>query len=506
MALPSLLPELDAMSTRVAFSLPELREYQLAGYALVCAAVRELRQLQTGAACAILLQLATGGGKTVLALTFAARARAKGHRTLFVAHRDELLTQPLEKALELGWPREEIAMIRDGVVDGDLATATLVIGSLQTLLARALYPDVQIVVLDEARHHVGAPEWCALGVHYRSRPGVVILGLDATPARADGSALGEGDGGLFDRLVPIASISELVAARWLVPMRILAPDAYQKTLSDTPVNAYRTHTPGRRCIVFCSSIAESKRQTKAFIEAGYRWAHIDGKTHPLQRRAVIDRLRSGELQGVCNAQLLVEGLDVPQLEVVIVARGVAHPTTWIQILGRALRTEDGKQLCQSHAKQIATCIDLRGYCHMAEYGYPEDPREWSLAGEAMRMLNALPTAVQCRACLAWSRGGTCRFCGAELPPPPPPKVTKRELKEQRRRALPREGARWEAWVDLVRTADAREYKPSWASIAFQRRFGHYPKWGVEIAREHIKAKRVALGQRQRPQQEAGHAP
>lgn len=459
-----------------AIRLPPFREHQAEGYARLRAAVARLLRTRPGQGAGVVAVAPPGYGKTRIALEVANGAREKGKRTGIFAAKQELIDQPMHRVLEAGWPREDLQVITAGETIGR-DDASLVIASVQTLLARGLRPQLDTAIWDECRHFV-APEWFTVAGDYKH---IVRVGLDATPARADGAPLGD----LFDELVELATIGWLTENRWLVPQRLLAPESEGKDLAETPLAFYEAHARGLRAIVFCKSIAESKRQTQEFILAGYRAVHLDGKTPTERRRTAIERLRTGEVQVVCNQGLLTEGLDVPELDCIIVARGVAHESTWVQILGRNLRTEDGQQLGPHHRKQVAIVGDLLGQCH--RHGFIADARTWHLEGKALRRADDIPGAVMCRSCFAWNRGPACLVCGAKLPPPPPPRVTKRELKEQRQANAPRHGREWELWLDLVRTAAMKGWKPQAASMRFKAITGRWPVWGQKLAEEELRA-------------------
>lgn len=450
-------------------TLPELsplRPYQERGMRDLRAAARRLRQQATG--YGILAVAPTGAGKTRLALEIATGAIRKRGRVLWLAPRTELVDQPVARLAECGWT--DVQIVQGGRVQGH-PDASIAVASIQTLVARQYAPPADVLVLDEARHYV-ASEWGQIAGAYRD---AVRIGLDATPARSDGLGLRD----LFDELIPISDIAELTREGWLVPARILAPDAHQKGLADTPLDAYQRETPGKRCLVFCRSKRHAHETAAAFRAAGIPSEAVDANTPADQRRAALDRVRSGETLVLCNCNLFTEGLDLVELEAIIIARGVGHPAVWIQIGGRGLRPSPhtGKTHC--------TIIDLHGHFHRPGYGPLDDPRTWSLDGKALRKVESLEPCVQCRSCHAWHRGGgrPCVVCGAALPAPPPPKLSRAELKEQQRRArlasIAPTDRRWRLWCELVRTMRRRGYKPQWAFFSYRQRTGFAPPFKVD---------------------------
>ena len=104
----------------------------------------------------------------------------------------------------------------------------------------------------------------------------------------------------------------------------------------------------------------------------------------------------------------------------LLARPFGSLSAYLQAIGRGARPGEGK---------VCTVLDLMGAVHT--HGLPDAPRTWHLEGEAVRLLDALPPCVMCRACLSWGTGGTCQICGAALPPRPSPQVRASDLIEIR---------------------------------------------------------------------------
>src|SRR5690349_19849506 len=185
-----------------------LRPYQLRAIDDLRAAFRRGRR----APC---LVLPTGGGKTIVAAEIIRSAVALGNRVLFAAHRRELISQTVAKLALAGiW---DVRVIR-AASDSGRPDAPVVVGSIQTLTMprwSGRLPHADLLVPDEC-HHLMADRWRAIASGY---PAARILGLTATPERADGRALGD----VFDDIVIGATVSELTDAGYLVPCRVFAP-------------------------------------------------------------------------------------------------------------------------------------------------------------------------------------------------------------------------------------------------------------------------------------------
>jgi superfamily II DNA or RNA helicase len=446
-------------------TLPPLRDYQTKVIEDARAEVLRIkgrRRPEDQRGVGVLIQMATGAGKTLTGLHIIQKPLAQTQRVLWLAAKEELVRQPADALHKYGFASR---ILTRGEWRGHLGSH-LTVATIQSLLGLKTPPAADFIVFDEARHFVAA-EWGKLAGSYGR---ALRIGLDATPARNDGAALGD----LFDALVCGPSVEELVMRGFLVPSTIYAPKKRQDKLAELPVEAYKRHALGKRAILYASSVVESKRQALAFEKAGFRAAHVDGKSLKEARGLALNQLASGQIDVLCNCAMFTEGLDVPSVECAIIARGVSNESTWIQIGGRVLRPSP------ETGKQKATIIDLFG--HVNEFGLMTDHRTYHLDGSPIRRQAALPSAVQCKNCLGWGAGSTCASCGHSLPPPPPPKLSRAELdeiKKSRQDKLAQSGTRWEFWCEVVRESRVKGWAPSAAFMRFKTRFGHTPPWRMD---------------------------
>lgn len=379
----------------------------------------------------ILLTLPTGGGKTVIAAQVIAGAIAKGKRALFVAHRREIVAQSWAKLLDAGVPASEVGVIMadgritnpaDGMVlDARRPNARAQVASVQTLARRAR-PAADVVFVDEA-HHATAQTWQDLIRYYTDR-GAVVLGLTATPCRSDGRGLSD----IFEHLHPVAAVSELVAAGYLVAPEVYsvpAPDLSKiKTtggdydldqLGDAMdrselvgrlVDHWQELACNRTTVVFATTVAHSQSIVGKFTAAGIRAEHIDGETPTEQRDAILGRLASGETQVVSNCQVLTEGWDLPRCKTVVLARPTQSLSLYLQMAGRGLRPWEGVP---------ALLLDHAGCAR--RHGLPQQDRTWTLEGREKGSKRpaseADPSVKFCPQCSRTVLRGTtqCPGCG-----------------------------------------------------------------------------------------------
>jgi superfamily II DNA or RNA helicase len=348
--------------------------------------VEALRRSYASGHRAPLLQLPTGGGKTIVFATVAAGARAKGRRVLVVAHRRELVRQASEKLAAAG--------VQHGIIAAGFVAAPdalVQVASVQTLAARdfANFGPFDLVVPDEA-HHAAASTWRNV---LREHPRAKRLGVTATPMRLDGRGLGVNADGPFDDLVVGASVRELVEDGHLVPARCfvaahaidtagvrtrrgdfdshaLAACADNGVITGDAVLHYRRHADHQPAIAFCVTIQHAEHVAEAFRAAGYRAACVHGKTKKDARDRLIAGLGNGEAEVLTSAELISEGLDVPAVGAVILLRPTKSLALHLQQIGRGMRPAPGK----THL----VVLDHAG--NILKHGLPDAERAWSLDG------------------------------------------------------------------------------------------------------------------------------
>lgn len=424
-----------------------LRPYQADAITRVGIAMRSQRR--------VVLTIPTGGGKTATAAEVVRRATAKGNRTLWLAHRAELIDQAAS------------TLVTHGLVVGALCAsaqtppnpfADVQVATVQTLLARNLRPRANLIVADEAHHYV-ADQWVTLLQAY---PDAFVLGLTATPERSDGRGLGE----LFGSLVVGVSARDLIALNALVPCEVLRPSAYLKSgeIAQHPVDAWAQHAGNRLTIVFARSVELANEYTDAFKLRGARVACIHGEMPWVERMLYLESFRRGDIRVLVNVFVLTEGFDAPETSCIILARGCSTAGTFLQMVGRALRPAPGKT--------DALLLDLRGVSH--EFGEPAEDRFFSLDGKGIRRSDS---AVYCPVCGAAREAGEgCALCGW-APSGEPMKgdtVTNDPLVKFARKRAEGDDDRARTLARWIELAKVKGYKPGWWRHRYTAVYGAPP--------------------------------
>ncbi|MFJ5099847.1 DUF3427 domain-containing protein [Streptomyces sp. NPDC088554] len=337
-----------------------------------------------------LLVAATGTGKTVMAaLDYKALRRKLGRdlRILFVAHRKEILEQSL---------RTYQGVLNDGnfgelLVSGEIpSTWKHVFASVQSLNARALdnisSDHFDVVVIDEF-HHGTAPTYRKIVNHFAP---VELLGLTATPERMDGVNVQDEffDGRIAaemrlwealenDLLSPfhyfgITDSTDLSAIQWkrgsydssALNNLFTGNDARARLVVKAVED--KVTDPGRmRALGFCVSVAHAHFMAEFFQRAGLKAIALSGETPSDQRKAALDALKVGELQVIFSVDLFNEGLDIPDVDTLLLLRPTSSATVFLQQLGRGLRRCEGKA--------VLTVLDFIGQ-HRKEFRFEDQFR------------------------------------------------------------------------------------------------------------------------------------
>jgi superfamily II DNA or RNA helicase len=367
-----------------------LRDYQQESIELI-----EQGFSRTDVSHRTMLVLPTGSGKTTVFSAFTERVHARNRKVLIVVHRVELVDQISKRLQQFG--------VDHGVIAANYMErryCAVQVASIQTL-SRRNAPPADVVIIDEC-HHAPAKTYKAL---WRMYPRAKFLGVTATPIRLNG----EGFDDLFDELLVIKNLHWFFSKGYLVrpvhhlvgyvdtsniPLRAGEFDAraLQNVLDARDyemdlLHAYQTYAYRKKGIAFLPNVVESMRVAEEFRRAGIRCAHVDGDTPKEVRRQVMMDFKNNHYDLLMNANLFGEGLDVPDIEVVLLGRPTASLALFKQQIGRAFRPSDGKQ--------EGIVLDCMGLWHIHNC-FAYDDHEWTLKGTAtvMRESNAEPERIE----------------------------------------------------------------------------------------------------------------
>ena len=397
-----------------------------------------LRQVQHGLAAKpearLMLQLPTGGGKTVIAGALLADWLQDGRKAVWLTHRKELAEQTRRMLTDAGvsaianvnWtPGEDAPAMAGGAV----------ILMAQTVGRRTARREVwnrydanDLLVIDEA-HHAAADGWTRAMQQW---PGPIV-GMTATPWRLSEK---EGFDHLFGNLLCGPQTADLQAlenpalceAQVFIPppeQRIAGgavdrtgdyteagieqanrdrPDImtagalafWQKHASDSANNQ-------RQTIAYAVSVDHAHNLAAVFNGAGVPAAVILGDTKREERDKAISGFRDGSIKVLVNVIVATEGFDLPDASCIIIARPTMSLALYLQMVGRGLRPkpDDGD------------CIILDLAANALTHGLPEDNRAWSLKPRGPAKSGGEAPVVVCPECQTASPAAShnCRKCG-----------------------------------------------------------------------------------------------
>lgn len=315
------------------------------------AALRATRAKGYGAG---LVVLATGLGKTFLAAFDSATAA----RVLFVAHREEILTQAMA-AFRAVRPRARIGRYNGEERDTE---ADIVFASVQTLarnahLTRFDSRAFDYIVVDEF-HHAAAATYRRIIDHFQ--PGF-LLGLTATPDRSDGGDL---LGLCEENLVYECDLWSGIDRGLLAPFHYFGvPDPVEydqipwrsgrfdeAALTEAVATQVRAENAleqlakrgGRKTIGFCVSRRHADFMADFAQEHGLRAVAVHSGDTSAPRASALKALDDGDLDIVFAVDMFNEGVDVPSIDTVLMLRPTESPVIWLQQLGRGLRRSTSK--------------------------------------------------------------------------------------------------------------------------------------------------------------------
>lgn len=362
----------------------------------------------------VFMSLPCGGGKTIVFSAMAAGAQAKGRRTWICVPRRELLEQASKSLKLIGVPHGRIDA---GHQESRAFGLHLV--SKDTLIRR--YDKIEnppdFAILDEA--HLYYDQQATIQELY---PDALIVGCSASPERLDGRGLSD----LYDVHVEGPDIRWLIERGYLVQPRCYVPpfaglegvkrrgheyDAAdldellkRRKVYGSAIDHYERHAAGRTALVFARSVAVAEDIADRFAARGWRFVAVSAKTPAGRRREIISGLESGQLHGVVNCEIATYGLDVPRVSCLVMLRPTLSRALYTQMIGRGLRTADGK----------ADCIVLDHVGLLKEHGHPLEPYQWRFTGREKRGPREVePGELErhlCPATSMWCTEASCVDC------------------------------------------------------------------------------------------------
>lgn len=314
----------------------------------------------------VILQMATGSGKTAVFCQILKSTYSKGNRGIMVVRGAKLVHQASGRLAREGVPHGIFQAQKTRGAD-----KRMLVCSIDTLYARKIAPPADVIIVDEAHLSSGeAYKWLLSQPRYAD---AVVIGVTATPFAKDGlEHVGE-------EIVHPVTIKALIDDGYLVGGEYYVPyipdlkgvksnksdyitKQLQGALDQDKTRIYghlrtqwETHGRGKKSLVFCVSVAHAKSVQAEMIAFGAIVEHVDASLSFDERDRIIDRLEKGEIDAITSVGCLTTGVDIPSLEVIFMMRPTKSYNLWIQMLGRGTRPFPGKEKFK--------LVDLSGNLH-----------------------------------------------------------------------------------------------------------------------------------------------
>lgn len=404
-----------------------------------------------------LLVMPTGTGKT---RTFASIIHDYDCAAVAVVHRNEIVVQISEALADLGVVHRIIGQDKPvsiarrkhlkkhgrSYIDQN---ARVGVASVQTLTSKGLQKkapimawvrQIQLAVYDEGHHYTDSGQW-AKGVQMMKDVSAKLLGVTATPERADGKGLGSHASGFYDILLHAEQDCQIVDTRWAIENGYLSKFDYFAPHTDLDVEGiavtasgefnaqalrartvdshlvgdvikhYHALAPRKKAIGFAADVATAEEMAAEARKYGYKAIALSGNTDQGERDRALEAFSNGDYDILFNVGLFDEGFDVPAVEAVLLGAPTMSLGKYLQMVGRGLRILEGKEK--------AIIIDpVRNW---ERHGMPDWPRAWTLDGKTKFVRSQTDTVPQ-RVCLGCTRPyeafhPACPYCGHVHEPP-----------------------------------------------------------------------------------------
>ena len=348
--------------------IPSLEAYRLQPNSMQIGFINNLQKIYEAGEDRALLISATGTGKTY-ASAFAAR-ELRFKRVLFLVHRNQIAKQALKSYRKVFGDKVSLGRVTGKYqeYDADFVFATVQTLSKEETLHRYKKDHWDLIIIDEA-HHSSADSYRKVLDYFTPN---LWLGMTATPDKRDDNLEGRNIYEIFNH-----QIAYEIRLQNAMEEDLLCPFHYfgitdLEVIADVgdsleeKIENFRYLTSEERVLnvmkqaeffgysgervkglIFCSRIDEAKELSAKFNEKGWRTCVLSGADSEATRAEAIERLAGDEaeeaLDYILSVDIFSEGVDVPEINQVIMLRPTESPIVFIQQLGRGLRKAEDKE-------------------------------------------------------------------------------------------------------------------------------------------------------------------
>lgn len=343
--------------------IASLEEYKLQPNAMQVSFINNLnKMIEMGEKRALLIS-ATGTGKTY-ASAFALREN-NPKKVLFLVHREQIAKQAIESYKKIFGNTKTFGLLSGNSKDfeTDYLFSTMQMMSKEEILTKFKEDEFDIIVIDEA-HRIGASSYQRIIQHFKPK---LLLGMTASPERTDGYDVYKE----FNHNIAYEiRLEQALEENFLCPFHYFGITDitfegetieentklrdFAKLTCDERVNyiikqiEYFGHSgTTTNGLVFCSSKREAQVLSEKFNEKGYFTVALTGEDSQEKREEAINRLTSKnvdeKIDYIFTVDIFNEGVDIPEINQVIMLRPTESPIVFVQQLGRGLRKAIDKE-------------------------------------------------------------------------------------------------------------------------------------------------------------------
>ena len=341
----------------------ELENYRLKPNKMQVAFVKNVMEMRAQHIDRALLLSSTGTGKS-LASAFMLREMGT-RRALFIVHREQIAKQTLKSYKRVFGSSRTYGLLSGNSreLGAEFLFATMQMMSKEEIRSHYSPEDFDVIILDEC-HHVGAESYQKIMQYFKPK---FWLGMTASPDTNQYDIYS-----IFDHHIAYEiRLQQALEEDLLCPFHyfgitdleingeVFDDNAgvknFSNLISDARVdyvidkaNYYGFSGDRVKGLIFCSRKDEAKELSKKFNERGLRTEVLTGEDAQERRESVIARLTNDEdgddqLDYIFTVDIFNEGVDIPEINQVIMLRPTQSPVVFIQQLGRGLRKYEGKE-------------------------------------------------------------------------------------------------------------------------------------------------------------------
>lgn len=393
----------------------KLRDYQIE-------AKNRIRNVFLQGKNRVILQLPTGGGKTVIFSSIAKDVAEKNNKVIVFTDRKELLKQAGGTFENFGLNPTYLNAETKKITESGLYVA--MIETMKRRINKSGYDDFirsfDLIIIDEAHKQT----FDRIFEHLHEKQ--YVIGATATPYRSgnmkplkdyyDDIIIGRQINDLISTKnlcdavhfgVPIAGLENVKITRGEFDEKQMGQLYQDMKLFSGVIENYKKYCNGKKALLFCATVQNSKSMVEQLNNEGIPAKHIDANTEKKERERILYDFKDNKFKVLSNVGILTTGYDQPDIEVIIIYRATRSLPLWLQMCGRGSRIAPGKEKF--------TILDFGENTKRLDFW--NDDRKWSLEKAKPPKKKGVAPVRECIGCGALIPANTliCPYCGFEKP-------------------------------------------------------------------------------------------